>query len=202
MARRARLKACAGSARRRRPLENFGSFAHRNCLKLLEKGSKFSRLRRGLLAPMVRTGGRLRREPPAIGDGYHLLHATIAARRRRSRAAAAAPAPPAPAEHAAYPPLRHIRDTERPRTHATPHAHVPPSPPGPPKTPCARTAPAHLPARNSVSRLQRAARPEPPPAAHFLTAGLLGRSPSSADHQGPLRDGLVEGCGPLNRGGI
>ena len=80
MARRARLKACAGSARRRRPLEFFGSFAHRNCLKLLEKGSKFSRLRRGLLAPMVRTGGRLRREPAAIGNSHYLLHATIATR--------------------------------------------------------------------------------------------------------------------------
>ena len=144
--------------------------------------------------------------------------------RRRSRAAAAAPAPPAPAKHAAYPPLRHIRDTERPRTHATPDARIRPSPPGPPETPRASTAPAHLPARNSASvcyglprpariphtsrrEIRRAAvcslpRPEPPPAAHFLTAGLLGRSPSSADHQGPLRDGLVEGCGPLNRGGV
>ena len=33
-----------------------------------------------MLAPMVRTGGRLRREPPAIGNSHYLLHATIAAR--------------------------------------------------------------------------------------------------------------------------
>ena len=65
------------------PFRKFCSSAHRNCLKLLEKGSKFSRLRRGLLAPPVRTGGRLRREPPAIGNSHYLLHATIAARGRQ-----------------------------------------------------------------------------------------------------------------------
>ena len=36
----------------------------------------------------------------------------------------------------------------------------------------------------------------PPPPAHFLTARLPGRSPSSADDQGHIRDGLLEGCGP------
>ena len=50
--------------------------------------------------------------------------------------------------------------------------------------------------------IQPALTRSPPPPAHFLTARLPGRSPSSADDQGHIRDGLLEGCGPLLRGGF
>ena len=53
-----------------------------------------------------------------------------------------------------------------------------------------------------VSLREPALTRSPPPPAHFLTARLPGRSPSSADDQGHIRDGLLEGCGPLLRGGF
>ena len=80
----------------------------------------------------------------------------------------------------------------------------PPNPPTAPHTHGSRTHPRDR-AFQCVGEWliqQPALTRSPPPPAHFLTARLPGRSPSSADDQGHIRDGLLEGCGPLLRGGI